>query len=133
MIGLYSIAWHYLLFDLKNVRIINSLHATGFCLYPLKISENQRIFDVLRGYRQRLVAWNNLSALQKKSHSSKNFSIKHFAFLLKKHLSVDVTFLEDIFLRTAAWDSLWNIKINLVYVLTANFKSLGFFPEFPCF
>ena len=67
------------------------------------------------------------------SYSGKYFSNKHSAFLSKKHLSVDVTYLEDIILRTVAWNSFWNMKINLVYILTANLKSSGFFPEFTCF
>ena len=39
------------------------------------------------------------------SYSGKYFSNKHSAFLSKKHLSVDVTYLEDIILRTVAWNS----------------------------
>ena len=37
---------------------INSFHATGLFLYPLKTSEN--LFDVCRGYRKRPVPWNRL-------------------------------------------------------------------------
>ena len=32
---------------------INQFHATGLFLYPLKI-ENQRFFDVFKGYRTKL-------------------------------------------------------------------------------
>ena len=34
---------------------INSFHATGLFLYPLKTLENQRFFDVFREYRKRAV------------------------------------------------------------------------------
>ena len=40
---------------------INRFHATGFFLYPLKTSENQRVFYVCRGYRKRPVARNGSS------------------------------------------------------------------------
>ena len=40
--------------------VFSSFHATGFFLYPLKISENQRFSDVFRGYRKRSVPWDEL-------------------------------------------------------------------------
>ena len=36
---------------------------TGFFLYPLKIPENHKIFDIFRGYRIRPVAWNELISI----------------------------------------------------------------------
>ena len=40
----------------KNIGLKNPFHSTGRSLYPLKTSENQRLSDVFRGYRKRLVA-----------------------------------------------------------------------------
>ena len=40
--------------------ILNPCHGTSLFLYPLKTSKNHRFFDVFRGYRKRLVAWNGL-------------------------------------------------------------------------
>ena len=39
---------------------VNTFHATGLFLYPLKTSENLWFSDVFEGYRKRLVAWNGL-------------------------------------------------------------------------
>ena len=35
---------------------INSSHATGLLLYPLKTPENLLFYDIFRGYRKRSVA-----------------------------------------------------------------------------
>ena len=40
--------------------IISLFHDTDLFLYPLKISENQRLSKVFRGYRTRPVAWNGI-------------------------------------------------------------------------
>ena len=34
-------------------KVLNPFHATGTFLYHLKTSENQRFFDVFRGYRKK--------------------------------------------------------------------------------
>ena len=39
---------------------INHFMSLVFFLYPLKTSKNQRFSDVFRGYRKRLVVWNEL-------------------------------------------------------------------------
>ena len=41
----------------------NPFQSTGLLLYTMKISQNQRFSDVLRGYRKRQVAWNGLKWL----------------------------------------------------------------------
>ena len=40
---------------------MNSFHAIGLFLFPLKTSENQRFSDVFRGYRKQRVAENRLN------------------------------------------------------------------------
>ena len=42
----------------KYWNTVNPFHATDFFWYPLKTSENQRFFDVFRGYQERSMAWN---------------------------------------------------------------------------
>ena len=39
---------------------VNTVHATGLFLYPLKALENQWFSDVFRGYRKRSVGWHGL-------------------------------------------------------------------------
>ena len=46
---------------------INSFHATGLFLYPLKATENLWFSDVFRGYREGLVVWNGLTNWQSES------------------------------------------------------------------
>ena len=55
---------------------INPFHAIGLFLYPLKTSENQRFFNVFRGYSMKWkpVAWNG-------SRGAK--FIKQIAFFIK--------------------------------------------------
>ena len=40
--------------------LLNPNHATGLCLYLLKISENLWFSDVFRGHSKKPVAWNGL-------------------------------------------------------------------------
>ena len=55
---------HYILFIVINkIEVAGPFHATGFVLYTLKTSQNQRFFDVFRGYRKKSVAWNGLYGL----------------------------------------------------------------------
>lgn len=49
------------LFSVKLLTLnLEPFHATGFFPYTLKTSDNQRLFDVFRGYKRRPVAWNGL-------------------------------------------------------------------------
>ena len=43
---------------LGQTNLFNAFHTTGHFLYLLKTSENNRLFDIFRGYRKRPVAWN---------------------------------------------------------------------------
>ena len=49
---------------IPTAKCINPFHTICLFLYPLKTSENQRFFDVFRGYRKRPVAWNGLTHSQ---------------------------------------------------------------------
>ena len=47
-------------FYLIRMLIFNPFYAAGLFLYPPKISENLWVFDIIRGYRKRPVAWYEL-------------------------------------------------------------------------
>ena len=43
-----------------SINFVNPLNTTGIFPHPLKLSRHQRFSDVFRGYRKRLVAWNDI-------------------------------------------------------------------------
>ena len=45
--------------------------STGLFLYLLKTSENQRFYDIFRGYGKRPVTWNGLMTTLRSGHSKK--------------------------------------------------------------
>ena len=77
MIQMKQVQKHKILLEIKtflseflfnkvtNLNLINPFHATGFFLYPLKTSENQRFSNVFRGYRKRTMARNGSKNIQK--------------------------------------------------------------------
>ena len=60
------VEYTYFLFQFDNFffwlthQSLHQFHATGLFLYPFKLSENQRFFDVFRGYISKPVARNQL-------------------------------------------------------------------------
>ena len=52
-----------------------------FLLYPVKTSENQRYFDVFRGYKKRKIAWNWLMIDFMDSSASKVCNCKSTFFV----------------------------------------------------
>ena len=47
----------------STAKVLKPFHATDLFWYPLKTSENQGFFYVLRAYQKRSVAWNGLTVL----------------------------------------------------------------------
>ena len=45
---------------LVRIFLFDLFYGSGLFLYPLKTSENQRFFDIFRGYRKRAESWNGL-------------------------------------------------------------------------
>ena len=53
-----QIGWNvYGMSQTKNVSSGNLFQANISFLYPLKTSENQRLFNVFRGYRTEILTW----------------------------------------------------------------------------
>ena len=74
----------------SNSSVILPFHATGLFVCFLKLSVNQRFSNVLRGYRKRSVAWNELRWKTPDSHVQ-NFKLNkdHMVDLLNAFKIMD--------------------------------------------
>ena len=108
--------------------VLNPFHVSSHLLYPLKTSENQRVFDACRGgYRKRPVTWNRLTIYLQSRQGC--IHVKN----LEDQCSICITQSDDMHCLSIDWflyggsNGRNRVQIKMMFT-SQNFQSMfGFF------